>query len=167
MLQPFSDGKPGTVCWQTHFYETGEVEALIEFDGLKPTGKGRVWWFNGVLRSESTREDLTGRSVDRTYSERGDLLGYSELVHGKLQGARQYFRPDGTGLLESTYRDGHLDGPTWGFWPNGTIAAKGQYRDSKKIGIWDYWDTEGRAIAYDEFQWLWGNGQFAPPAVQP
>ena len=77
------------------------------------------------------------------------------------------FRPDGSKMMQGSYRDGKQDGEwtLWyengvkqsldhyrnglqngdhsGWYPDGKIAAMGKYRDGKREGAWKRWDPQG------------------------
>ncbi|HTP51308.1 MAG TPA: toxin-antitoxin system YwqK family antitoxin [Anaeromyxobacteraceae bacterium] len=81
--------------------------------------------------------------------------------------ARDYYEPDLV-HVESTWKDGQLDGPWVEYHRDGRKAAEGQYRDGEKDGAWTYYYEGGKVeeeVSFDlgrrhgRFVQWWRNGK--------
>ena len=81
--------------------------------------------------------------------------------------ARTWYGPDQV-HVESTWRDGQLDGPWRELHRDGTRAAEGRYRAGERHGTWTWWRDDATVeeeVAYDmgrrhgRFVQWWRNGK--------
>jgi antitoxin component YwqK of YwqJK toxin-antitoxin module len=61
-------------------------------------------------------------------------------------------RPNGTTLLEISYREGVVHGPYVEFWSNGTVACEGQFNEGKQEGIWHFYNEDGSVMEILHFK---------------
>jgi len=81
--------------------------------------------------------------------------------------SREYFEGELV-HVESTWKDGALDGPWLELHRDGTRAAEGRYRDGERDGPWTFWFDDGKVeeeVAYSlgrrhgPFAQWWRNGK--------
>ena len=64
------------------------------------------------------------------------------------------------------YKNGLLNGKIIYYWDNGQIRLQGQYIDTKRVGIWQSFNPEGKLIMEEDFNKL-DNNQFKKQVLFP
>ncbi|MGN6110116.1 MAG: toxin-antitoxin system YwqK family antitoxin [Kofleriaceae bacterium] len=88
------------------------------------------------------------RTFGRDRRPSGERAG--ELRGGEKHGA--WIERDGRFLVERTYRDGVLHGPSRSWHPDGHLALEASYADGKLHGDWRRYDASGHLTAEREYR---------------
>lgn len=105
------------------YYPNGKIEYIFHYkNGLK-NGEYSYYYENGIKKATGT------------------------FVNGSLEGvAKRYNMKGGIKEIE-TFKNDRLDGECQMYYSNGQLKFKGNVKNSQKVGTWEYYYSDGRAIA--------------------
>lgn len=130
----------------------GEAPVTAPREGGYRDGKQHGVWIEWVKDGfspqpylmESTYRDGVRNGPYREFRD-GRVLERGAMVNGKLDGAIQYFRDDGTRRTEISYAEGRLHGWWREYSPMGLVDKEKEYRDNKLwTGDYDLGGERGR-----------------------
>lgn len=101
--------------------------------------------------TEIKQDTQTGEFIEKY--DNGAIKIKGDLVKGLRQGVWVSFYENGTQWSESTYLFGMREGAYKIFYPNGRLKIHGAYKNEKKVGIWYFYNEDGKfekEIDFDE-----------------
>lgn len=78
-----------------------------------------------------------------------EYLYYNDSLNGMYIG---YFEAGGDTLVIGNYVNGQEDGEWRSFYGNRLLAKKAYYKEGRKVGVWEYYNEDGRLfrkVLYD------------------
>lgn len=128
---------------------------------------------NKAYYLRSTHTLFTGTAIS---SNNGHKVIETQYVNGKVDGVEILYFSNGNIETESHYKDGKFNGITTNYYSDGSIKSiemyqndykngkstyyypfnrkekEGNYQDCIEVGIWLFWDENGKKIAKKEYK---------------
>ncbi len=161
-----------------HYYNTGDVKAIVVFSDDGIIGRSTTYYKNGKLMAEGkfineqkdsvwryylneatnplistetyVNGELHGESITY-YTETGDPAEIVVYEDGRKNGKLIKYFPDGILMTESYYKNGVPDGDFKHYHPDGKIQILGSYKNGLQLGNWKYYDESGKQVDEEEF----------------
>jgi antitoxin component YwqK of YwqJK toxin-antitoxin module len=150
------------------FYESGALQAVLNYDGGGKYVSARLYYENGNMAAEGKYVNTVKDSIWKYYSYYDNTLALEESYsNGKRYGPMvyyysnglvseriewendvrhgywvQYFN-DGTLKLKAAYAKSKLEGEFLVNHEDGTPYAEGTYLDDQRHGLWTFYDEDG------------------------
>ena len=106
-----------------------------------PDGTVKVEQHYTVSGSDTISVDLLEYHPDGALKMRGPLDD-----EGKRHGMWEAFYPDSTLWSKGNYTHGLADGSRTVWYPNGQKRFEGEYLKGKEVGLWKFWDEQGKLL---------------------
>ncbi len=90
---------------------------------------------------------FNGTSIKR--HPNGVIKMRGEVAGGFRTGEWVSFYPSGKEWSRGTYKNGYREGYGVSYWQNGAKSSEGYYEHNKMVGVWKWWDEEGRVVEKD------------------
>jgi antitoxin component YwqK of YwqJK toxin-antitoxin module len=171
----FLEGRP--VGEMVRYYETGAVQARMDFDTLLDRSFTKLFYENGRKAAEGWYVEKEKDSVWTYFSEYDGTVRIREpYVGGKLHGKAKSYYPsgevseeinweqqfregpwkqfyiDGSLRLETRYEKNLLNGPYQVYYPDSTLKVSGYYVENRSHGTWDFYDESGSVVYSVEYE---------------
>lgn len=131
---------------RTTIFHTNEKKASegVFMDQLKH-GEWKYWDQDGTLITVENYKNGKKNGVWQVYSsETGILLEESNYIEDKLHGTAKTFYIDGVPCTVENYVNGQRNGMAESYYIDGKLSIKGVFHEGLKIGIWNYYDQNGK-----------------------
>lgn len=131
---------------RTTIFHPNEKKASegVFMDQLKH-GEWKYWDQDGTLITVENYKNGKKHGVWQVYSsETGILLEESNYIEDKLHGTAKTFYIDGVPCTVENYVDGQRNGMAESYYIDGKLSIKGVFHEGLKIGIWNYYDQNGK-----------------------
>ncbi|MBK6526554.1 MAG: toxin-antitoxin system YwqK family antitoxin [Crocinitomicaceae bacterium] len=151
----FKDDKPYGKF--VYYYETGEVEAVINFSDDGSVGYSKMYHESGYLMA---RGKYTNQLKDSTwiyFDDRGIVSYQEEYKNGKLNGIKVvYYQPvNGQYLIAKyfNYRDDLMHGEFKTYHPSTALESEGSYDNGKLHGTIKYYYPNGKYLRIERYNY--------------
>ena len=145
--------KSGEKALNKTYAPNGRMIATGSYVNQKKEGEWR--YFDKDSGQLLLAEDNKEGKVDgwsRLYNpQNGVLAEETQYVAGQPEGVCRKFSDTGVLLMECSYHEGLLDGPTKSYYPNTSLKEEGQYAHGEKVGKWKTYNEDGDLIAEESF----------------
>ena len=113
--------------WAKEMWDSGQVEALVQFKDGKMEGLHTWWHENGQKMGEGTAKDGKPDGLYMLWHENGQKKQESTYKDGKEDGLRTQWHENGQKWLEKTFKDGAWLGGSEKYW-----NSKGEEVETRK-----------------------------------
>lgn len=130
------------------------LSAQLDCGSTDPAANGscKTYYSSGVLKEKGKFKKGQKHGKFITYYYDGSKKSEVKFKKGKEDGLyRSYYR-NGKMEIQCFYLQGLMQGDYIEYHDNGAIRVQGEIIDSKRIGVWNYLDPNGRlieAVDYD------------------
>jgi len=155
------------------FYKSGQLKEHIVFNNGKKHFK-KNYDKNGILRNSNVFEDdkILAKSFyegsigfkKNKYNHKKHEIGKWKYYHfngqlhykgnydtlGKRTGKWKYYHENGKRKSTVIFSNNIKQGDYKSWYRNGKIKEKGSYTKDQKVGIWNYYDDDGKKSAYQQ-----------------
>jgi antitoxin component YwqK of YwqJK toxin-antitoxin module len=126
------------------FYSNGKLQAIGEFYNGKMNGIWQYYYDSG--RKQSIQEYSNGKIVNINFWGKN---GEQQIKEGNGV-AIKYYKSEQIESIMS-YRNSVLDGKCETWYPNGKKATELFYKKGKAVGMWLFWDENGKLIKIKKY----------------
>lgn len=149
----FKDGKPYGKF--VYYYQTGEVEAVIQFNSDGSVGYSKMYHESGYMMARGKYVNQKKDSIWVYFDDRG-IISYQETYkNGKLNGDQIiYYEPVNNQYLVAkwyTYKDGKKHGEFKTFHPNTQVESEGSYDMDRLNGMVKYYHPNGKLMRIERY----------------
>lgn len=145
--------KSGERALNKTYATNGRVIATGYYLNQKKEGEWKYYDANsGQLRLAEQNKNGKVHGWSRLYNpNNGKLAEEVQYVDGQPEGQCHKFSDTGVMLMECTYHNGMLEGPTKSYYPSTALKEEGQYAKGQKVGLWKTYNEDGDVIAEEAF----------------
>lgn len=101
-------------------------------------------------RTEGAYKDGKKHGLWRQWFRNGKKRFEIEYSEGVLHGRYVYWDENGHLSYQWYYHNGREDGQSIAWWPNGKKAMEFHYSNGRKVGLWKWFDEEGKVIREEQ-----------------
>lgn len=149
----FKDDKPYGKF--VYYYETGEVQAVIEFSSNGTIGYSKMYHESGYLMARGKYINQLKDSTWVYFDDRGIISYQEDYKNGKLNGNHIiYYEPqNGQYLIAKwyTYKDGKKHGEFKCYHPNTQLECEGTYDNDRLHGTIKYYSPNGKYLRIERY----------------
>jgi antitoxin component YwqK of YwqJK toxin-antitoxin module len=153
----FKNDKPvGTFMY---YYTSNKVKAVVKHDAGTNRSFAVYYFENGVVMSTGAYRDLKKDSVWLNYDPAPRLKFKETYANDSLDGLKTiYYVPSDphdrsqkvSGLYN--YKAGLMDGEMIEYFDTGSLRTKGTYKDNKRIGLWEFYQINGKLMIQERYR---------------
>jgi antitoxin component YwqK of YwqJK toxin-antitoxin module len=156
----FKDDKP--VGKFVYYYETGDVEAVIQFLPDGKTAYSQMYHESGYMMAKGKYINQLKDSTWIHFDDRGIVSYQQDYKMGKKDGLEVvYYEPVNGQYLVAKYANWKDDVPHGEFktyHPNTQLASEGQYETGNLHGVIKYYHSNGRLMRVERYQYAVRHG---------
>ncbi len=130
--------------WAKKMYDSGQVQALVQFKDGKADGLFTLWHENGQKQEEKTYKDGEEHGHQTLWHYNGQKEEEKTFKDGKEDGPYTKYYENGQKEEEGTYKDGNLDGFHTGWHENGQKKGETTFKNGTKDGLFTEWHENGQ-----------------------